>query len=65
MQVHHLKILGRMYVKRNAYSQAAAVWQLLGLRRSVPGESSVSLNERLIDLADALIQVSVIAFSVS
>lgn len=61
--MRHLQLLARLHVKRSQYRQAAGVLQTLGLRRSGPGDLSVSLSERLDALSQAVLQVTLISNS--
>ena len=57
MQVQHLRILARLQVKRNRYREAACVLEILGLRKSGPGDLAVPLTDRLDALSQAVLQV--------
>lgn len=57
LQVQHLRILGRLHVKRGHYREAAQTLQLLGLRKSGHGPEAVTLADRQEALFQAVLQV--------
>lgn len=63
-QVAHVDVLARYYISRQAYANAARVYELLAERRSGPGDASVALDARAQAYQAAVLQVRAFAFVV-
>ena len=55
--MYALVCLAKLEVQRRAYERAATVMQLLGMRKSGPGDAACSLADRADALSQALLQV--------
>lgn len=53
----HVEVLARYYISRQAYANAARVYELLAERRGGPGDAAALLEERAQAYQAAVLQV--------
>ena len=57
VQVQHLQLLAKLYIRRNRHDMAAQVWQILAIRRSGVADQAISLTQRTEAYQNAVIEV--------
>lgn len=58
LKVQHLKLLAKLYIRRNRHDLAAQIWQILAIRRNGVGDDSITLGQRQEAYQNAVIEVA-------
>jgi hypothetical protein len=57
VQVQHLELLAKLYIRRNRHDLASQVWEVLAVRKGGLGDQAISLSQRQEAFQNAVIEV--------